>query len=622
MRGPAVRGPAVRGHADRSGLAWSRLGAWSGPSAPWRWPRRCCARPTRGRPGRARAGRASSPASWTTRTARSSPSRWPTRHSAAAGPSASPTSSRYLLERYGAPRYMDWWERAALMLGGVMGHYLPSVVVPPIVGRLRQETESLILPGEDEDSRRYLAERRARRHPPQPEPARRGDPRRGGGRAPARGLPRAARPRRRRVHLGQDLLGLLARSTWSPSRTRSELVKARLRALYRQALRHHYRQPDGRVTPKFVNLDMEEYRDLHLTVEAFQRVLDEPEFLPLKRRHRAAGLPARLARVQRALDRPGRSRASARRRADQAPHRQGRQPGHGAGRGRAARLAAGAVPDEGRGRRQLQAHARVRLPPRARPRPCSSASPATTCSTSPTPWCCARSAASRPGSSSRCSRAWPTTRRARSRRAPAACCSTRRWCSAEDFHSAIAYLVRRLDENTAPENFLRHVFGLEPGSPTGTRERERFLAAFELADGCRDAPRRTQDRGAEAAAPVAARLVGALRERARHRLGAARPTAPGSSEVVADWRERPAETVPLQIGGELVAGAVEVDGRDPLAPRAHRLSLRAGRRRAGRAARSTPPAPRRPSVGRPAGGGAPAPARAARPRCSRGGAAI
>src|SRR2546428_11650204 len=24
----------------------------------------------------------------------------------------------------------------------------------------------------------------------------------------------------------------------------------------------------------------------------------------------------------------------------------------------------------------------------------------------------------------------------------------------EDFHSAIAYLVRRLDENTAPENFL------------------------------------------------------------------------------------------------------------------------------------------------------------------------
>ena len=28
----------------------------------------------------------------------------------------------------------------------------------------------------------------------------------------------------------------------------------------------------------------------------------------------------------------------------------------------------------------------------------------------------------------------------------------------EDFHSALAYLVRRLDENTSEENFLRHLF--------------------------------------------------------------------------------------------------------------------------------------------------------------------
>ena len=114
----------------------------------------------------------------------------------------------YLLERYGAPRFMEWWERIGLTLGGVMGHYLPSLVVPPIVARLRHETESLILPGEEADLRRYLAERRRRRHPAQPEPARRGDPGRGGGRAPARGLPGAARPRRRRVHLGEGLLGL------------------------------------------------------------------------------------------------------------------------------------------------------------------------------------------------------------------------------------------------------------------------------------------------------------------------------------------------------------------------------------------------------------------------------
>src|SRR5947199_1663245 len=66
----------------------------------------------------------------------------------------------YLLHRYGTPQLMEWWERVALMLGRVMGHYLPSVIVPPIVARLRHETESLILPGEEEELQRYLAQRR------------------------------------------------------------------------------------------------------------------------------------------------------------------------------------------------------------------------------------------------------------------------------------------------------------------------------------------------------------------------------------------------------------------------------------------------------------------------------
>ena len=56
---------------------------------------------------------------------------------------------------------MDWWERVALLLGGAMAYYLPSLVVPPIVNRLRHETQNVILPGEEEDLRRYLEERRS-----------------------------------------------------------------------------------------------------------------------------------------------------------------------------------------------------------------------------------------------------------------------------------------------------------------------------------------------------------------------------------------------------------------------------------------------------------------------------
>ena len=47
----------------------------------------------------------------------------------------------------------------------------------------------------------------------------------------------------------------------------------------------------------------------------------------------------------------------------------------------------------------------------------------------------------------------------------------------DDFASAVAYLVRRLDENTAPENFLRHLFVLEPGNTQWEVERQRFRTA-------------------------------------------------------------------------------------------------------------------------------------------------
>ena len=273
----------------------------------------------------------------------------------------------YLLERYGAPRFMEWWERIGLTLGAVLGHYLPSLVVPPIVARLRQETESLILPGEDADLRRYLAERRA-----------------AGIRLNLNQLGEAILGEEEAARRLEAYLALLAREDveyisvkvssvssqleLSAFRHTVEVVKERLRALYRQALRHHYRHPDGRVTPKFVNLDMEEYRDLDLTVTAFQEVLDEDEFMAAARRHRAAGVSARVApRAARARGLGPRA-ARAPRRVDQASNRQGRQPGDGAHRGRSARLAPGPVRPQGRGGRQLQAHDRVRLPAGARPR--------------------------------------------------------------------------------------------------------------------------------------------------------------------------------------------------------------------------------------------------------------
>ncbi len=200
----------------------------------------------------------------------------------------------YLLERYGAPRFMEWWERIGLTLGAVMGHYLPSLVVPPIVARLRHETESLILPGEDADLRRYLAERRA-----------------DGIRLNLNQLGEAILGEEEAARRLEAYLALLARDDveyisvkvssvssqldLSAFRHTVEVVKDRLRALYRQALRHHYRHPDGRVTPKFVNLDMEEYRDLDLTVDRLPGSPGRGRVHGAAGRHRAAGLSARVA---------------------------------------------------------------------------------------------------------------------------------------------------------------------------------------------------------------------------------------------------------------------------------------------------------------------------------------
>jgi RHH-type proline utilization regulon transcriptional repressor/proline dehydrogenase/delta 1-pyrroline-5-carboxylate dehydrogenase len=67
-------------------------------------------------------------------------------------------------------------------------------------------------------------------------------------------------------------------------------------------------------------------------------------------------------------------------------------------------------------------------------------------------------------------------------------------CRKENFINAIGYLIRRLDENTGPENFLRHAFKIEVDSPEWRKLEQGFLAAFDAIPRISDAPRRHQDR--------------------------------------------------------------------------------------------------------------------------------
>ena len=60
----------------------------------------------------------------------------------------------------------------------------------------------------------------------------------------------------------------------------------------------------------------------------------------------------------------------------------------------------------------------------------------------------------------------------------------------EDFLSAMAYLVRRLDENTAPENFLHDLFAMRPGSESWERQKARFSQGWAARHTLSDVSRR------------------------------------------------------------------------------------------------------------------------------------
>jgi RHH-type proline utilization regulon transcriptional repressor/proline dehydrogenase/delta 1-pyrroline-5-carboxylate dehydrogenase len=470
----------------------------------------------------------------------------------------------YLLERYGVPQYMDWWERVGLQLGGAMAHYLPSLVVPPIVSRLRHETQNVILPGEEEDLRRYLAERR-----------------RAGLRLNLNQLGEAILGETEAARRLDAYLALLARddveyisvkvsSVFSQIelvafRATVEHIAERLRTLYRTAVRHHYCHPDGRLTPKFINLDMEEYRDLDLTVTAFQAVLDEPEFLALR-----AGivLQAYLPdshRAQRVLT----EWAIARRRRGGAPIKLRIVKGANLAMERIEAATHGWSQAPYPTKVEVDANYKRMLAYGCRPEHAAAVHLGIASHNlfdiayglvlreahGVAPWV---EFEMLEGMANHQARAVQARAGGLLLYAPVV--------RSEDFHSAIAYLVRRLDENTAPENFLRHVFDLEPGTPEWNAERDRFLAAFGVEAQLSDAPRRTQDRGAEARAQEAHGRFDAPFSNEPDTDWTLAPNRVWIEAVVAGWRDRPPETIPLQVGGAFGPGARAADGRDPSRP--------------------------------------------------------
>lgn len=185
---------------------------------------------------------------------------------------------RFILDRYGIPGFFSPLEKTLAHVFRILGPVLPALLVPLVIQKIMDETSAWILSGERERLYAHL------------------DKRTGEG------------VRMNINHLGEAVLGeneALTRlmhyledlsspsvecisvkiSTLCPQiqplafEHTVDLLVERLSTLFSAAAESTFTRKDGSEVPKLVYLDIEEFRDLELTAEAFRRTLAREEFL-------------------------------------------------------------------------------------------------------------------------------------------------------------------------------------------------------------------------------------------------------------------------------------------------------------------------------------------------------
>lgn len=450
----------------------------------------------------------------------------------------------YLIKKYGVPTYLTWDKRIALKTLEFLGQSLSQITVPLTIHLLRRETANVILPGEEQELRRHMDKRRQENV-----------------RINLNHLGEAILGEQEALHRLSIYLDDLAKPeveyisikistiysqinllAWNET---LDILADRLRQLYRAAMKNKYRRADGVQVSKFVNLDMEEYRDLHLTVALFCKVLDEPEFY-----HHSAGvvlqsyLPDSF-KIQQDLTNWAIKR-----------FRQG-------GAAIKIRIVKGA------NLAMEQVEAALRLWPQA---PYTSKADVDANYKRMIHYGFQKNHALAAhlgiASHNLFDIAYALLLRAENRiekevsfeMLEGMADHMRRvvqhlsgdmllYCPAatkEEFQNAVAYLVRRLDENTAPENFLRHAFDLTPGTLEWEHQSKLFTNACKESNTVSSSPRRLQNRSEEK-----------IEDYPSHSYFRNEPDTDWSlvhnqqwiHKIIEEWKHKIISSIPLVIGG-------------------------------------------------------------------------
>lgn len=184
----------------------------------------------------------------------------------------------YLLNQYGIPQFFNAIQQIGVLTFKALGTVIPNVFVPLAKKLIRHETSRVILQGDEREWLEHLKKRQQE-----------------GVRVNLNHLGEAilgeeeARTRVNR-YLNDlekpevEYVSVKASTLYSqihPIAWRETLYKLAIpyRELLRKANDHTFTAKDGTKRAKFINLDMEEYKDLRLTVDLFKEVLSEPEFI-------------------------------------------------------------------------------------------------------------------------------------------------------------------------------------------------------------------------------------------------------------------------------------------------------------------------------------------------------
>lgn len=473
----------------------------------------------------------------------------------------------HILDVQGVPRFFSVFDQALLKGFQSFGEYLPGVAVPMVKEKMRKETANVILPAEHDKLAGHLRERSQE-----------------GLRMNVNFLGEAIlgeRESRRRLDrylaalqlpeiecVSIKISTLYSQISAIARKNSIRMVSDRLELLYRAAAKEHFVRADGQRIPKFVYLDMEEYRDLHLTADIFMHTLSRKGMEQVRggialqayipdsslvqekitqwaiERYNKGGSPITIRIVKGANMEMERVEASIRG-WPQAPYRSkidtdanykrmlryGLRPENN----QAVHLGVAshnlfdlayamvvAASQEGTERVQFEMLE---------------------------------------GMANHQRRAMFELSRSVLLYAPA--------CQREEFINAIGYLIRRLDENTGPDNFLRHAFKISAGGSTWQRLENGFLESVQRIETVSVQPRRTQDRRQSSVQPPEPKNWQSFINEPDTDFSLT-ANAEWAQGIIESWQGRcdaNATAIPLSIGSDEVSGKGGVyESMDPSRP--------------------------------------------------------